>query len=74
MATTNRTQLELLFNNSHGDQVTFSILDPKDGVTAAQAQTVATAIVTNNIFSYSGYDLTEYVGAQLRVLNVTALV
>lgn len=74
MANTNRTQLELLFTDSGGTQVTFSILDPKDGLTAAQANTVAQAILTNNIFSYSGRDLTTFESAQLRVLNVTALV
>jgi len=74
MADTNRTQLELLFNTPDGSKVTFAILDPKDGITAAEANTVAQAIMTANIFSYSGQELTEYDSAQLRVLNVTALV
>lgn len=73
MADIHRTQLELLFNTNAGKQVTFAILDPKDSVTAAQAQAVAQAILTANIFSYDSSALAEYVSSQLRVLDVTAL-
>lgn len=73
MADVKRTQLELLYTTSAGKSVTFAILDPKDGVTAEQANTVAQTILSKNIFTYSGSALATFEKAQLRVLNVTAL-
>ena len=73
MANVHRKQLELIFNTSAGKQVTFAILDPKEDLTAAQANAVAQTILTKNIFTYSGGELAKFEKAQLRVLDVMAL-
>lgn len=74
MADTNRKQLELVFKTQiEGKEATVIVLDPKDGLTAAEAAAAASTIITKNVFSTKNGDLTEFVGAQIRVLTVTDL-
>lgn len=73
MADTNRKQLELIFKNQAGKEVTLIVLDPKEGLTAADVAAVANTIVTANIFNTTGGDLKEFVASQIRVLTVTKL-
>ncbi len=73
MADTHRTQLELVFKNELGKDVTVTVLDPKDGITAAQATSAANIIIAKNIFSSTGGDLIELTTARIRVLDVTEL-
>lgn len=73
MADIHRTQLELIYNTSAGRQVTFAILDPRDNITTAEAESVAQTILSKNVFTYNGGELSKFEGAQIRVLNVTKL-
>lgn len=70
---TNRKQLELIFKTADGNQTTVVVLDPKDGLTAAEAAAAAKTIIETNIFKTKNGDLKEFVGAQIRVLAVTNL-
>ena len=73
MASTHRKQLELVFQNSAGKDVILSVLSPKNDLTKAQAEALANIIVQKNIFVTSGGDLKTYMGARVRVLDVTTL-
>lgn len=73
MANVHRKQLELIFKTNEGKLITFAILDPKDDISAAQANASAQTILTKNIFTYSGGELATFEKAQIRVLDVTAL-
>ena len=73
MASTHRKQLELVFQNSAGKDVIVSVISPKNDVTKAQAETLANTIIQKNIFTTSGGDLKTYMGARVRVLDVTTL-
>ena len=64
MADTTRKQLELVFKNEAGKEVTVILLDPKDGLTAAAVAAAANTIITANIFSSTGgFDLKEFVSS-----------
>ncbi len=65
--------LQLIFKNSKGDKKVLSITFPKENVTEVEARACANAIVTANVFTSGGYDLTEYVEARLRTVSDTAL-
>ena len=66
--------LELVFRTSAGTETTISVVDPKDGLTLAQAQTVMQDIITKNIFEIKGSVLAEKVEARIRSLDTVALV
>lgn len=69
----NRKQLELIFKTVDGNETTIVVLDPKDGITAAETAAAAKTIIEKNIFKTKNGDLKEFVGAQIRVLTVTDL-
>jgi hypothetical protein len=66
--------LELVFRTSAGTETTISVVDPKDDLTLAQAQTVMQDIITKNIFEIKGSVLAEKVEARIRSLDTVALV
>ena len=66
--------LELVFRTSAGTEATISVVDPKDDLTLAQAQTVMQDIITKNIFEIKGSVLAEKVEARIRSLDTVALV
>ncbi|HWR38075.1 MAG TPA: DUF2922 domain-containing protein [Patescibacteria group bacterium] len=67
--------LELTFRNTAGKEITLSLSDPKDDLTAVQANTVMDNIVAKNIFTTAnnGGNLTEKVKAVVRVTDSVAL-
>lgn len=65
--------LELVFRTSAGTETTISVVDPKDDLTLAQAQTVMQDIITKNIFEIKGSVLAEKVEARIRSLDTVAL-
>jgi hypothetical protein len=65
--------LELVFRNDSGQEVTLSLADPKDTLTKAEAQTVMQDIITKNIFTSKGGDLTDAVDARVRSRDTVSL-
>lgn len=66
--------LELVFRNTSGQSVTVSLADPKDDLTLTQAQTVMQDIISKNIFTSKGGDLSEAVDARIRSRDTVSLV
>ena len=66
--------LEMTFRDSMGKNVMINILNPKDGLTLAQVDTVMKDIVAKNIFVTTNGDLVDAVEAKIRVVDVTVLV
>lgn len=69
----NRKQLELIFKTANGNETTVVVIDPKDGLTAAETAAAAKTIIEKNVFKTKNGDIKEFVGAQIRVLTVTEL-
>lgn len=65
--------LELVFKNAAGDKKILSIADPKDGVTAEEANTAMTAVIEADVFDTAGGALTEIVEARVRSTQVDVL-
>ena len=65
--------LELVFRNAEGDQKIITVTDPRDGITAEEANEAMEAILTANVIETSGGDLVEIVEARLRITQVTVL-
>lgn len=65
--------LELVFRNASGQSVTISMADPKDELTLAEAQVVMQDIISKNIFTSKGGDLTEAVDARVRSRETVSL-
>lgn len=65
--------LELVFRNQSGKEVTINLADPRDDVTQAQAKAVMQDILTKNIFSTKGGDLTQIVDARVRTRDAVSL-
>lgn len=74
MALENTKNLELIFVNNSGAEVTFTIANPKDGLTSAEASACATAILNKNIFTTTGGDLKTFKSADIRQVTETLLV
>ena len=58
-------KLVLVFKNSIGKEVTFTIVDPKDALTEAEIKAAMDLIVEKNIFKKNNYDLVEAVEARI---------
>ena len=58
-------KLVLVFKNSIGEEVTFTIEDPKDALTEAEIKAAMDLIVEKNIFKKNNYDLVEAVEARI---------
>lgn len=65
--------LQLVFKNADGGSKTISVSDPREDVTAAEAQEAMQTILDNNIFDTTGGDLTEAVEARVRTVDVVVL-
>ena len=65
--------LELVFKNSEGDQKIITVTDPREGITAEEANEAMETILTANVVETSGGDLVEIVEARLRITQVTVL-
>ena len=68
MATTTRT-LRLVFKNQSGKNVTFSLDNPRDDVTAAEIEAAMDLVIARNIFSSSGGDLVSK--QDIRIIDST---
>lgn len=58
-------KLVLVFQNSAGKEVTFTIEDPKDALTEAEIKTAMETIIEKNIFKKNNYDLVSAVEARI---------
>ena len=65
--------LELVFKNVEGDTKVLTVTDPRDGITAEEANEAMEVILAANVIETSGGDLTEIVEARLRITQVTVL-
>ena len=57
--------LEMVFRNQGGNLVIIRVVDPREDVTAEEAENVMDTILTENIFTSSGGDLVEKVEARI---------
>ena len=65
--------LRMVFKNAGGSNVTFSLRNPKDDITAAEVQGVMDTVISKNIFSSTGGDLTSKVRAEIVDTTETTL-
>ena len=65
--------LRMVFKNTGGSNVTFSLRNPKEDITAAEVQGVMDTVISKNIFSSTGGDLTSKVRAELIDTTETTL-
>lgn len=68
MATTQQV-LRMVFLNQLNKQVTISLNNPKETLTAAEVQGVMDSVITKNLFTSTGGDLVSKVSA--RVIDTT---
>ena len=67
------TEVELVFRNADGKKKTYNIVDPKDGLTKAEAEKAAGEIIAANIFNVGGADLKSLYASRLRTTNLVNL-
>ena len=65
--------LELVFKNADGDTKVITVTDPREGITAQEADEAMDIILAANVIETSGGDLVEAVEARLRITQVTVL-
>jgi hypothetical protein len=65
--------LRMVFKNVGGSNVTFSLRNPKEDITAAEVQGVMDTVISKNIFSSTGGDLTSKVRAEIVDTTETTL-
>ncbi|MBR2139767.1 MAG: DUF2922 domain-containing protein [Phascolarctobacterium sp.] len=65
--------LELVFKNAEGDTKVITVTDPREGITAQEADEAMDIILVANVIETSGGDLVEAVEARLRITQVTVL-
>lgn len=58
-------RLQLLFRTANSRTVTLSLADPKDDLTAAQAQAAMNTLISKNIFTTTSGDLVAAAGARV---------
>ena len=63
------TDLDLVFKNAIGKNVTLNIEEPKKGVTKAEIDAAMQTVVENNVFNSTGGDLVEAVEGCLRTVT-----
>jgi len=63
----------MVFKNAGGSNVTFSLRNPKEDITAAEVQGVMDTVISKNIFSSTGRDLTSKVRAEIVDTTETTL-
>lgn len=65
--------LQLVFKDGAGDKKTISIAEPREDVTAEEAQAAMTAIIAADVFVYGGSALANAVEARYRTIDYTVL-
>ena len=65
--------LELVFKNAEGDTKVITVTDPREGITAQEADEAMDIILAANVIETNGGDLVEAVEARLRITQVTVL-
>jgi len=65
--------LEMIFINQAGRNVTIRVADPKDGLTAAEVQSAMQVILNSNVFTSSGGDFVDISGARTVAREVVDL-
>lgn len=65
--------LRMVFKNAGGSNVTFSLRNPREDITAAEVQGVMDTVISKNIFSSTGGDLTSKVRAEIVDTTETTL-
>ncbi len=65
--------LELVFKNADGDTKVITVTDPREDITAQEADEAMDIILAANVIETSGGDLVEAVEARLRITQVTVL-
>ena len=65
--------LELVFKNAEGDTKVITVTDPREGITAQEADEAMDIILAANVIETSGGDVVEAVEARLRITQVTVL-
>ncbi len=65
--------LELVFKNAEGDTKVITVTDPREGITAEDANEAMDIILAANVIETSGGDLVEALEARLRITQVTVL-
>ena len=66
-------RLEMIFQNTSGNRITVSVLDPKADLTAEAIQAVMEQIISLNVFKSSGGQLTAVLGARVVTRDVNEL-
>jgi len=66
--------LALNFQTVGGKNLLISVPDPKDGLTAAEAQAAMSTVVQKNIFTTGAGDVTAALGARITTRDTTDLV
>jgi hypothetical protein len=67
------TEAELVFKNADGKKKTFNIVDPKEGLTKAEAEKAGAEIIGANIFNVGGADLKSLYTSRLRTTTLVNL-
>ena len=65
--------LELVFKNEDGDTKVVTVVDPREDVTAEEANEAMEIILAADVIETSGGKLSELVEARLRITQVTVL-
>jgi len=65
--------LQLVFKDAAGDKHTISIAQPREDITAEEAQTAMTAIINADVFAFSGVKLVSAVEAKYRTLSYNVI-
>ncbi len=74
MATTGQTnKLYMVFGLADGRDMTISLADPKDGLTAEQVQACMQNAITNQVLIYGGALASAIKDAYLRTVDTTDL-
>ncbi|MFZ5753586.1 MAG: DUF2922 domain-containing protein [Bacillota bacterium] len=63
-------RLEMIFQNSAGNRITVSVLDPKDDLTAQSVEAAMGQILALNAITTAGGDLTAILGARIVTRDV----
>ena len=65
--------LQMVFRNTSGREVTLSLPNPKDGLTAAVVKPIMQQIVDKQLFTSASGDFAQVVEARLKSDEVTPL-
>ena len=69
MATTTSQTLRMVFRNQAGRNVTISLDNPRDDLTAAEVQGVMDLVIAKNVFTSTGGDLVAV--QDIRIIDST---